>query len=781
LAVLLLAPGCGGSSGGGPNSARLLVIDQIPPDSGVLNPTLPPGATRSHEWQLLFSANPDPATVLDGAEFNGLNSNVRFIDRSLVRIPGHAFLGGLDAIGRTPREVDPAIDGTWADEISADGENVLRFIYDTDGKLSTPEALAPEQYTITVSELVRNKSGRPILEAYCGSFTSGPDSYAPVVMMMDPPDGAVDVPTNSTITFQFNERVSVSSVFGTPPTIPQGIAVSAAALGGAGGGGPNLVVTGQITQPTSNKCRFIFTPDTTLPGSSPGKSVVVKACINILAIPDPFHPACPLVTNQIQDLAGNNMVDSAAASFTMRLGPTISNNPVPPGALWFGSYAPYQVGMVGINAIGTSAGTAYSLVDTNGDGFPGPEDDNVLVETSINNEVGNPVDLVLGAPVISGNFFDHFSNASPANPPPSLPLGSSQAGFYTRFCGLSGFIQTPNGTNADMGSYVYVADADDNLIRVLNSNTSLQVDQIPVPDPIDVSISASLDTLFVSNFGTDSVSVIDLTNQNNQIIKEVNVNPNDSSKKIGRGPKALVSQPDKEDVLVINSRDETMSIMSYAQAYEVRKVIQSQIGPDPVDLGVTWRQPAYPNGTGTYFAYITNRGGNSISIFESGPNFPIIIGPDDVRYVLEDDQVFHIRRPTRVHAPLTGNLGTSLYYVNADDGTIGHLGMTYFGPPPNPYFPNPAPARTFGMTNLSSPFGPSALDIALGDNETPCASGQLGVLANYKNNYGQLSTPIKGYVALGSQIAVYDALNGIDTGVRISVPGVARLMVQWKQ
>jgi hypothetical protein len=781
LSLVAFLPACGGSSSKSADSARLIVIDQIPLDGGQLETTLPPGSTRSHEWRVLFSANPEPTTVLDAAEFNGLNANVRFIDRSLTRIPGHAFLGGYDASGRTPLEIDPNFDRDWANEIALDGENVLRFIYDTDGKLSTPEALPAEQYTITLNQLVTNKKGAPILEEYCGSFTSGPDNFPPVIMMTDPPNGAVDVDTRTPIVFQFNERVTPSSVIGNPPTTPPGISVTAAALGGPGGGGPNLVVTGTITQPTSNKCRFIFTPDSVLPGSSPGSTVVVKVCLNILVVPDPVNPSCPVVTNQIQDIAGNNMTISAAASFTMRQGPTISNNPVPPGALWFSSLSPPQVGMVGVNAIGGSASNATPLVDTNGDAFPGPEDDNTLVQTSINSEVGSPVDLVLGGPVTANNFLDFMSNAFPTNPPPALPLGSSQAIFYTRFCGLAGIIRLPNSSNSDMGTFVYVADRDNKLIRVLNSNTSLEMDTIPVPDPIDVSVSANLSTLFVSNFGTNSVSVIDLNNQAHVIVKEVNVNPTDSSKRIGRGPKKLVSQPDMEDVLVINSRDQSMSIMSYTQGFEVRKVIGSQIGPDAVDIGVTWRSAAYPLGTGTYFAYITNRGGNSISVFESGPSFPVIIGPDDVRFVLENDQVFTIRSPAACQTPLTGNIGTSLWYVNSEDGTVGHLQLATFGAPPNPYFPNPAPARTFGQITVTPGFGPGAIDIALGDNQVFCISTAIGVLANYKNNFGQLSTPIKGYVALSNQIAVFDTQTGLDLGIRIPVPGVQKLMPYWKQ
>ena len=184
----------------------------------------------------------------------------------------------------------------------------------------------------------------------------------------------------------------------------------------------------------------------------------------------------------------------------------MGSKPVPPALPVVEADGGYLgVGMIGINAIGGSAATAVPLVDTNGDAFPGPEDDNVLVQTSINTEVGNPVDLVLGGPVTSSNFLDQISNALPTNPPAPLSLGSSQVAFYTRFCGTSGIINLPNSTNADMGTFVYVADSENNVIHVLNSNTSLELDQIPLPDPTDVTIAADLSKLLVSNFGTDSV------------------------------------------------------------------------------------------------------------------------------------------------------------------------------------------------------------------------------------------------------------------------------------
>jgi len=775
--VAVLAACGGGGSSGGSGSGTLLVVDTVPADGGMLNPSLPPDAVRSHEFRLFFSTEPDPATVLDEVEFNGLSPNVRFINRALSRVDGWAFLGGLDASGRSPKEVDPDIDSAWAEEIANDGEEVLRFIYDTDGRLSTPEALPPDQYTLVVTQQVTNKRGRPILEPFCGSFTSGPDTFAPVVRLTSPANGATDVDLDANFVFEFNESVVPSTVVGTPP--PSALTVTATAVGGVPGGGPSLQIMGTIQQSQSNGCRFTFVPNGNLPGSSPGASVVVTATI----------------ANIVRDAAGNTMVNPSVTSFTMRQGPTISNNPIPPSALWFGSTAPNLVGVVGVNAVGSDPFNPVLLVETDGDGIPTPMDDNTVVPTSINDEIGTPVDMVLGDFILQTSGFTcqggmagpHIiTNVPFPNPPTALPLGSSMCSFLPQ-CPSPPFptIPVPNGVNADLGTYVYVADSDNNLIRVLNSNTSLEVDQLPVPDPAGVTITSNLETLLVTNFGTNSVSVFDVIQGNNTFIKEVTVNPTDPALAVGRGPKAIAAQPDNEDVMVLNTRDDSMSILSIANSFEVRKVIESNIGPDPVDVGCTWRQPPFiPNGgTQTWFAYITNRAGNSISVFESGPFFPTVIGPDDIKIVLQDSQEFSIRQPTRVHTDLaTGIFGDGLFWVNSEDATVGHLQLTFIGPPPTSYFPNPAPNRVWGQSFVTQSFG-RALDIAMGDNLIPCnlIPGIAPTQLVQKNNFGQVFPPIRGYVATGTSIRVFDATTSLDLGITIPLPGVNQVLTHWKQ
>ncbi len=771
MSIAVTMTGCGGGSGGSDSGGALLVVGMTPADGGVLNPTLPPNGVRSHELKIFFSAKPEPATVLDAAEFNGLSANVRFIDRSLTRVNGWAFLGGVDALGRTPAQIDPSIDPGYAAEIAADDETTLRIIYDPDGQLSTPDALAPDQYTIIVSSQVTNRGGRPILEPFCGSFTSGPDTYAPVVRFDNPPDGASGVPLDADYVFEFNESVVADTVLEIPA--PGAVSLSAQALGGPGGG-PTLTIMGTTTQFQSNGCRFRFTPASTLPGSSPGASVVVTATI---------------AGGQVRDADGNVMMDPHTSSFTMAQGPTISNNPTPPNALWFGSTSPNAVGVVAVNSVGTDPFSPINMVETDGDGFPTAADDNTVIATSINRDVGIPVDIAIGQfinPNLNVGFCTlamtsiapSISNPTFPNPPAPLGLGSSVGCFPDRCGNFVGNL--PNFSNADLGNRVYIADSENNLIRVLNGNTSLEIEQFAVPDPAGIAITGNLENLLVSNFSTNSVSLFDIINGPAVFVKEITFNPNDPDLAIGRGPDAIAAQPDNEDIFVINKRDESLSIMSVANGFEVRKVVASNIGPEPIDIGVTWRQPPFPSGgTATYFAYITNRGGDSVSVFESGPNFPMIVGPDDIRIVLEGAGNFVVDQPTKVHTDLaTGIFGDGLYYLNSGNGTIGHLSLNYIGPPPSPYFPNPAPNRTWAQISVSGSFGPRVLDFAMGDNVFPC---NVVPFPERKNNFGQIQAPIRGYVATGSSVRVFDATTALDLGVEIPLPGVNLLKTYFKQ
>lgn len=747
IAIWVLA--CGGGGGGGDRfGGSLLVLDTIPVDGGSLRLDLPPGSPRSHEVSILFTTVPDRDTVLDPTVIGGLHRNVRVLDRSQRPTPGIAFLGGRTATGASPRDLDPDIDPDWAADIEDDPAATLRIVYDTDGKLSTPETLPAEQYTIRVSDQVLAAGGDRILEAHCAAFSAGPDVYGPVLAFTRPFHGETGVRADATIVCEFNESIAVGSVLGANPPAIQVTATSEQ--------GSTFVLGGTIQSDPTHACAFTFQPDSGLPTSRADDLVTITVTVR---------------GGVAADINGNVMPLAASSIFTMERGPDLANNPSPPNAVWYGAASPNEVGVIAANAVGI--GAPLALVDTDGDGIATVEEGDRVMPGSRNTNVGLPADVILGDFVTSGASIDRIPLP---NPPQLLPIGNEP----TTFPSVCGEIPAPNGLNADLGVHVFVADSDHNVVRVLNSNTSLEIERIPLPDPTGLAISPDLTTLYVANFGTASVSVVDVRDVSRMArIKEVSVNPQDGTKAIGRGPRAIAAQPDGEDVLVLNTRDESLSLMDPSIGYEVRKVIDSNIGPDPVDVATTWRQQAYPLGSGIYFGYISNRGADSISVFESGPNFPIFFGPDDISVVLGDSTAFHIRAPMGLQTDLASGLrGEGVWYVNSDDGSVGHLSLLMIQPPPNPYFPNPF-MRFFKQTRLVPSLGLGGVDVAVGDNVGPCSL--LSPVANLKNSFGQINPPLRGYVALADSVAVFDAEQGLDLGVRIPLAGVRKLAPYWKQ
>ncbi len=64
-------------------------------------------------------------------------------------------------------------------------------------------------YTVTVADTVRDLAGNTLAAPVVWNFTTGSlvDSQAPVVLSVTPPDGAVNVPTDSLIMINFNEAI----------------------------------------------------------------------------------------------------------------------------------------------------------------------------------------------------------------------------------------------------------------------------------------------------------------------------------------------------------------------------------------------------------------------------------------------------------------------------------------------------------------------------------------------------------------------------------------------
>ena len=242
-----------------------------------------------------------------------------------------------------------------------------------------------------------------------------------------------------------------------------------------------------------------------------------------------------------------------------------------------------------------------------------------------------------------------------------------------------------------IGNFLYVTDSENRMLQVLNSNTMRVISSIPLPDPRGLGIASDNGTLYVSNFGDDSLSVIDVDPLSETFHTEV------ARIDVGRGPGAVAVQPDHEDVFVANRTGNSFSIVD-PQALTVRKTIDALV-QDPHDVALTGRQlppgsgNPYGFATGVYFGYISNFGGNNVLVFESGPDGPQGIGYDNILGSLPTgDQDVEILEPRGLcYSPFNNDQGFNaggVFVAHRDElgaGVVSHIQFTnqaIYGPLP---------------------------------------------------------------------------------------------------
>lgn len=179
-----------------------------------------------------------------------------------------------------------------------------------------------------------------------------------------------------------------------------------------------------------------------------------------------------------------------------------------------------------------------------------------------------------------------------------------------------------------IGNYLYATDATSGELQILNSNTMRVIKSIPLPDPSGLAIAPDLKRVFVSNFRDNTVSVINSDPFGPSFHEEV------ARINVGQGPRAIACQPDNEDVFCCNFLGNTISIISTKNLL-VRKSLDALVS-QPFDVELTERQAIAQTGmnfgwgSGIYFGYMSNFGGNSVTVYESGPDGPQGIGLDGI-------------------------------------------------------------------------------------------------------------------------------------------------------
>lgn len=190
----------------------------------------------------------------------------------------------------------------------------------------------------------------------------------------------------------------------------------------------------------------------------------------------------------------------------------------------------------------------------------------------------------------------------PASPPPPPP-----------FC--------PFSSRQQIGHFLYVLDRANRQILVVNSNRFTVLDSIQLSDPVSMAMSPNMTRLAVTNFASSSVSFIDIDPTSptfNSVVTET---------RIESGPTGIAWQPDGEDVLVVSTEANLLTILSGID-FSVRRTVGGFL-TGPIDLIVSERYVATGNASGVYYAYILNSNG-TVAIYESGPDGVNGIGFNDI-------------------------------------------------------------------------------------------------------------------------------------------------------
>lgn len=452
--------------------------------------------------------------------------------------------------------------------------------------------------------------------------------------------------------------------------------------------------------------------------------------------------------------------------------------------------------------------------------FPPPNPNRAIFceEPAVKSSLGPPNALVTGGPpvgclavglnlLVAGNPFSSVQNElglygttfmgvfvgpqpAPGSPPPPPP-----------FC--------PFTSRQQVGHFLYVLDRDNRQVVVVNSNRFTVLDTIQLSDPVSMAMSPNMTRLAVTNFASSSVSFIDIdptSSTFHQVVTETRVEA---------GPTGVAWQPDGEDVLVVSTDANLLTIIS-ALDFTVRRTVGGFLNA-PIDIVATERYNGNGNTSGLYYAYILNSNG-TIAIYESGPDGVNGIGFNDIIGSVTN---VSFPRARGIIYDMTAGLG-GIYIGHTDEGGLGQvsrltLTSTPFGAqqlnpssggfilPPTYRQKEWTVTQRFGGAQPTTPVhdtmsGNSIVDLCFDDMiNIGALTGQATLFAPtytttpyihsgkhvLKNNGGALTRAVQPrllFVAL-SDVGNVDVFE-LQTGTRvasISVPGVRVVANYWRQ
>lgn len=218
---------------------------------------------------------------------------------------------------------------------------------------------------------------------------------------------------------------------------------------------------------------------------------------------------------------------------------------------------------------------------------------------------GNPFSTVANEVGVHGTTFMGVfvgPQRQPGNPPPPTP-----------FC--------PFTSRQQVGHFLYVLDRDNRQVVVVNSNRFTVLDTIQLSDPVSMAMSPNMTRLAVTNFASATVSFIDIDPTSSRFHEVV------AETRVEDGPTAVAWQPDGEDVLVVSTDANFLTVIQ-ALDFKVRRTVGGFLN-QPIDIVCTERYLATGNQSNLYYAYILNSNG-TVAVYESGPDGVNGIGFNDV-------------------------------------------------------------------------------------------------------------------------------------------------------
>ncbi len=176
-----------------------------------------------------------------------------------------------------------------------------------------------------------------------------------------------------------------------------------------------------------------------------------------------------------------------------------------------------------------------------------------------------------------------------------------------------------------IGNFLFVADGVNKKLHAVNSNTMEVIQSLKLPDPYGLGLDPTLETLYVSNEGDNSLSIVDADPTSETFMTEL------KRVGVGNGPRAVAVTPNNEDVFVLNYLANTISIVDIG-TQSVRLTLSQNGINRPYDVAIGAREGNLMPGflQGTFHAYISNFSGNDVLVYESGPSGLAGIGYDNI-------------------------------------------------------------------------------------------------------------------------------------------------------